>query len=288
MRGAVVVQILVRLALMACVLTGFIAGALHAQRSAQRPAQTPQRTSSQTSVQHESLLIDSLRTVVETAIVRGQWPAVDSAIVALRQAAIGSPENRVLQYDLGYALHRRATAMLDHERKPAAKPLLQEADRALTRAVALGAGGSALALRGAVTGQLTAVSGTINAMRLGPKSFQMLDEAVRIAPEDPRVALLNGITRLNAPRPFGGGPERGERELRRAITLFRTDSTRSPAPTWGRADAHIWLGIALARQGRKAEARAAYEDALAIAPDHAWVKGTLLPALDETRRAARR
>jgi hypothetical protein len=121
-------------------------------------------------------------------------------------------------------------------------------------------------------------------MRLGPRAFRQRDSAVALAPEDPRVALLNGITRLNAPRAFGGGPSRGEPELRRAITLFARDTSRSPRPVWGAVDAHIWRAIALHRAERVVEARAELERALALAPGHAWVAGTLLPALDRPAR----
>jgi Flp pilus assembly protein TadD len=225
--------------------------------------------------------IDSLRTVLERSIVRGDMAALDSVIARLRDEARETPENVTVQYDLGYALHRRAGAITEAGRDGKAQPLLEEAERALARAVSLGGGGSALALRGTVTGQLAQVSGAFRAMRLGPRAFKQLDEAKELAPDDPRIALLNGMVRLRAPRAFGGGTERAEREFRRAVLLFESDGARSPAPTWGRVDAHIWLGIALAKLGRRDEARAEYAKALAMAPGHAWVTTTLLPKVAE-------
>lgn len=225
--------------------------------------------------------IDSLRARVELAVVTGADAELDLAIARLRAEASTASENRVIQYDLGYALYRRAATLMRSDRREEARRRLEEADRALARSISLGAGGGALALRGAVSRRLAEVSGVIAAMRLEPLAYRQLDEALAIAPDDPRVALLNGIARLDAPRSLDGGAERGEAELRRAIELFGSDSSVSPAPTWGRADAHIWLGISLAKRGARAEARASFERALEFAPGHAWVISTLLPQVAE-------
>jgi tetratricopeptide (TPR) repeat protein len=203
----------------------------------------------------------------------------------LRGAIATAPGQRDawLHYDLAYALHRRASAMIVDERAREAKPLLEEAVEMAARSRALGGGVHALALEGTVTGQLAGASGALKAMRLGPRAFRLLDEAVAAAPQDPRVALLNGITRLNAPRAFGGGPEKGEPELRRAIRLFGGDRNRTPLPQWGRVDAHIWLGIALFEMERHADARTELQRALAMEPTHRWVSTQLLPELDRIR-----
>ena len=244
-------------------------------------------------VRAQLALLDSLRPVVEAAVTRGDWAPLDLALGRLR-AAVAGPGARDpwTHYDLGYVLHRRASAFLLAKESDRAKPLLEESERALARAQTLGGGASATALRGAVTGQLAGSGGMLNAMRMGPRSFKLLDEAVAAAPRDPRVALLNGMSRLNAPRAFGGGPAKGEPELRRAVALFADaryaderphDGPAAGTPAWGRVDAHIWLGIALEQLGRREEARAELLRALALAPGHAWVSRELLPKLDAAR-----
>lgn len=229
--------------------------------------------------------LDALRARTEQAIVAADWALLDSVQNVLRRglAQPGGARDAWLTYDLAYVLHRRASALIAEGKAKDAKAMLAEAVTLAAKARALGAGNQALALEGAVTGQLAGASGALSAMRLGPRSFRLLDEAVSAAPNDPRVALLNGISRLNAPRPFGGGPEKGEPELRRAIRLFATDPNRSPQPVWGLVDAHIWLSIALDGLDRRAEARAELERALELAPGHRWVTGSLLPALDRRR-----
>lgn len=229
-------------------------------------------------------LLDSMRPRIESAVRRSDWTALDSVIARLRRAVKAAPGDAALLYDLGYALHRRASAMIVNEETKAAKPLLEESERALERAADAGAGATALALRGAVLGQLAGVGGALGAVRYGPRAFGLLDRAVEQVPWDPRVALLNGITRLNAPKRFGGGAAKGEAELRRALRLFEADRARTPDPTWGHADAWIWLAIALDEQGRTALALEALERALALAPAHDWVVKELKPRLEAKAR----
>jgi Flp pilus assembly protein TadD len=104
-----------------------------------------------------------------------------------------------------------------------------------------------------------------------------MDRAADLAPNNPRVWLLKGISSIFTPAIFGGGLDDAERHLRKAIGLFEAERAVAPAPSWGHADAWIWLGQAYERLKKPAEARTAYERALAIAPAHGWVRMVLLP-----------
>ena len=137
-------------------------------------------------------LLDSLRPELERAVAQGTWSRLDAMIVRLR-AAIATPAGRADQwahYDLAYALHRRASGLIVGDSGRVARPLLDDAVRMSQRAHELGAGPTALALEGAVTGQLAGVGGGLAPMRFGPRAFRLLDQAVAEAPNDPRVALL--------------------------------------------------------------------------------------------------
>lgn len=235
-------------------------------------------------VRAQAALLDSLRPQIERAVVRGEWTAIDPIIVRLRAAARGAgARDPWTHYDLGYALHRRASALLQADKVAQAKPMLEEAEQALATSQTLGGGGAATALRGAVTGQLAGTGGMMAGMRQGPRSFRLLDEAVKQSPNDPLVALLNGLTRLNAPAAFGGGANKAEPELRRAVTLFATHRAAPPGPVWGRVDALIWHAIALEQQGKRNEARIELTQALGLAPGHVWITRELLPRLDAAR-----
>lgn len=236
----------------------------------------------------QSAAQDSARASIERAVIDADWAALDRVTAQLRTATASAAgrSDAWLHYDLAYALHRRASGLLVEDQADQAKAMLEEAVRIASRSRELGAGAEAQALEGAVTGQLAGASGGFAMMRLGRASFRLLDEAVAAAPQDARVALLNGVTRVSAPAFAGGGPTRGEAELRRALQLFANERPMSPRPSWGRADAHIWLSIALEKQGKLSEAQAELTKALAIAPGHRWIVETLQPAL--ARRSATR
>ena len=119
---------------------------------------------------------------------------------------------------------------------------------------------------------------------LGVRASGALDRAEAAAPDNPRVALLQGISAFHKPARFGGGLDRAERMLRRSLDLFSREPLDKPWPNWGRFDAHVWLGQTLARQNDRSGARAEYDAALALAPDSGWVKFVLLPALNGAGR----
>jgi hypothetical protein len=58
----------------------------------------------------QAVLLDSLRPRVESAVTRGDWPALDPIIARLRAATRGpAARDPWTHYDLGYVLHRRAS-----------------------------------------------------------------------------------------------------------------------------------------------------------------------------------
>ena len=136
----------------------------------------------------------------------------------------------------------------------------------------------AFALLGAVLGDR--IDGALSGMRLGGRAQGLLDEAAELAANNPRVALQRGVGYYNSPKFAGGGLEKAEAELRRAVELFARESTDKAWPNWGHLDALSQLGQALARLERPEEARASYATALELAPDFVLIRDELLPALD--------
>jgi cytochrome c-type biogenesis protein CcmH/NrfG len=54
---------------------------------------------------------------------------------------------------------------------------------------------------------------------------------------------------------------------------------RRTRPFLGRAEAYAWLGQVLQKENKPSEALAAYNKALALEPNYAWVKYGLLPSV---------
>ena len=112
---------------------------------------------------------------------------------------------------------------------------------------------------------------------LGQAAGESIGRAVDLEPNNPRLVLMHGMAIFNTPAEFGGSTKEGEALFRRALQLFDKEPADKPWPNWGRFDAHLWLGQALARRGDNAGARAEYAAALEIGPDSNWVRLVLLP-----------
>lgn len=192
--------------------------------------------------------------------------------------APGDVPEVVLQYAIAYAGWRMAT--LPDVPKRDQDDLLDDAeDRLATTLETSPEPAEALALMGTIYGQQAGRS-MMRAIVLGPRSMRALDRAAELEPGNPRVLLLQGISALQTPPAFGGDRDKAGRLLRRSLDAFSREPPTKPWPTWGRFDAHAWLGQVLRRKGDLTGARAEYERALAIAPNSPWLRAVLLPALE--------
>lgn len=226
---------------------------------------------------------DSVRGLVEEAYRTSDAAAMREAHALIDRVLAVVPNDPMLLHYKGYVLYRSAAPLLGSGRRAEAKSLLEQADAALEASSESLAWPESHALRSAILGQLIGVSGNspVVAMRNGMKAGTLMDKALELGPENPRVWILKGSGELYKPSIFGGGTEAAERSLAKAITLLASDRPASPRPAWGAIDAHLWMGQVHAEAKRVAAARASYERVLALAPDFAWVKHTLLPALDK-------
>lgn len=231
--------------------------------------------------QEAGRLADSLRHQLDLAIATNEVAPVRRVREAAAKAARATPADPWLAYYAGYAAFREAGLLLGTSRAAEAGGFL-DAATALVEPITTGpAAADAQAILSALQGQrLTASGSTFTAIRLGPRIMRAAGRAEDRAPQNPRVWLVKGLNAFNAPAAFGGGVEKAEQHLRRALALFPDDHPAPPAPTWGHADAWLWLGRALQAQGRKPEARAAYAKARDLEPWNAWLTQVLIPGLE--------
>jgi len=194
------------------------------------------------------------------------------------------PEIRKLaHYYIGYASYRLSSAFNEIGEEEA-KRHLNEAVRHLERAVEMDEDfAEAVALLGNCYGMKA--TGFFTGMKYGPKSQRSLDRAMELAPENPRVRLLYGISFMFKPAMFGGSLERAVEEMKRAADLFNENSGTDHElyPGWGSAEVYAWLGQACERAEDFELAEQYYKQALAVDPDYYWVKEILLPELNEER-----
>jgi tetratricopeptide (TPR) repeat protein len=223
---------------------------------------------------------DSAARQIERATIRGDLEGLRSAKLLLDRALAAYPNDPLLLHYQGYELYREA-GLLDG-RGPAAQaevPLIAATARTkLQQSLAGQPLPESHALLAMVMGRMIGGDPSLGPT-LGPQIPQEISAAVNIGPNNPRVWLLRGIQSYYTPTQYGGGLPVAETQLNKAIELYATDNPVPPAPSWGKAEAFVWLGKVLQKQSRIEEARAAYKDALAIQPDYPWVTYSLLPSL---------
>jgi len=129
-----------------------------------------------------------------------------------------------------------------------------------------GSESEALALQAACY-RLLAKLKPVSAPYLGLKGGSAMHRALTLAPYNPRVLLLSALADYDLHRPRGAVIA----ELQKAAASFEREraSVERP-PSWGAAEAYVFLGRSLLEQGDPIAARGALEHALLLVPDFAY------------------
>jgi tetratricopeptide (TPR) repeat protein len=124
-------------------------------------------------------------------------------------------------------------------------------------------------------------------MTLGQKSGAAMEKAVSLDPKNPRAWYLRGVSAMYTPPLFGGGLERANEYLHKAVQLFETVKPLSDStlPTWGHGEAYGWLALVQLDQDSLAAAEASLAKALKVNPANAWLTYEVAPKLEAARRA---
>lgn len=201
---------------------------------------------------------------LEAARDRQDKAALQAAVTSLAEAARKSPTAAAAQYRLALAGSALAEVSLELGDRNGAREAAEAGIRAAERAVALeGTSAENHRLLGTLCGQVIPAN-VLAAVRYGRCALDSVNRALALDPKSPGAWLSKGVGNYYLPEAFGGGVELAVQDLRKAAQLDPKS-----------ADAHLWLGIALRRMGRNAEARAAIERSLALNPDRVWAKQQL-------------
>ena len=119
-------------------------------------------------------------------------------------------------------------------------------------------------LLGTLCGQAAGAVGGFGALKFGRCALDEVNKAVSLDAKAPLNYLSRGIGNYYLPAMLGGGVELAIQDFQKAVAL---DARM--------AEAHMWLGIALRKANRNAEARKAFEKAVALNPARAWAKQQL-------------
>ncbi len=122
----------------------------------------------------------------------------------------------------------------------------------------------------------------MEAMALFPRIHELLDEAEAAPGNNPRALLIRGMMLLNTPAAFGGSPEKAVESFLKGVEMYK-NMNKGESVTWGYVETLAWLGQAYQRLNMNDKAKEAYENALKLEPEFAWVKMVLLPALTKEK-----
>jgi tetratricopeptide (TPR) repeat protein len=116
---------------------------------------------------------------------------------------------------------------------------------------------------GTLCGQVIPASPLLS-IKYGRCATNSVRRALELDPKLAEAYLSQGVGNYYLPASFGGGVELAIRDFRKAIEL-------NPQL----AEAHLWLGLALRKAGKHAEARAALERSLELNPRRIWARQQL-------------
>jgi tetratricopeptide (TPR) repeat protein len=229
----------------------------------------------QSQTEAEQALLDGKRLVAQ-GVTKWNGDLMLEARAVFERLAEVNDLAALSHYYVGYADYR--LSLFKQQNRDAALKYLDDGIQHLEQAVKLDEKfADAFALLSSCYGQKIGYDPGL-AMQLGPKSGQAMAAAKRLEPENPRVVLLEAISLYFTPPAFGGSKEKALAGFKRAAALFEKWQPSSPLqPGWGKEEAYAWIGLAHLERDEPISAKRAFEKALSINPDYAWVKNELLP-----------
>lgn len=218
-----------------------------------------------------SLLILSLlasaawaKTPVETALDKQDRDALAKLAEAAAGRAAQSTADAAAHYAHAVAQSALAQAAMEMADKGAARTAAETGIAAARKAVELKPNVAEYhRILGTLCGQVIPAN-VLAGMKYGGCARDEVNRALEL---DAKAALnwvSRGVGNYYLPPMFGGGVDKAVADFQKAIQLDAKS-----------AEAHLWLGIALRKQGKNAEARQALEKSLALNPARAWAKQQL-------------
>ncbi|HET8547173.1 MAG TPA: tetratricopeptide repeat protein [Bryobacteraceae bacterium] len=216
---------------------------------------------------HFALLLFSLATSVadlERARDRQDRAALEKLATEARAAASRQPNSAAAQHRLAVAQSFAAEVAMELRDKAQAKTAAEAGIAAAEKAVALDGGNPEHhRMLGTLCGQVIPAN-VWAGLKYGRCALDSINKAIELDPKAALNYVSRGVGNYYLPPAFGGGVDKAIEDFRKALQL-------NPRL----AEAHLWLGIALRKANRNAEARQALQKSLELNPDRLWTKQQL-------------
>jgi tetratricopeptide (TPR) repeat protein len=188
--------------------------------------------------------------------------SLEKQISALKAAA--KPNDAASQYRLALAQSHLAEIAQELKDKALVKASAEAGMDAAKKAIALKQDSAEYhRLLGTLCGQVIPAN-VIAGLKYGRCAQDSVSQALKLDPKLAEAYLARGVGNYYLPSSFGGGVELAIKDFEKTIQLSPKSS-----------EAHLWLGIALRKAGKNAEARKALQRATELNPARIWAKQQL-------------
>ncbi len=201
---------------------------------------------------------------LESARDRQDRAALEKLAAEYAAAAEKAPQDAAAHYRAALASSYLAEVALELRDKAQAQRAAEAGVKAAERAIALKPSEAEYhRVLGTLCGQVVPAN-VLAGLSYGKRARDAVNKALELDPKSAQAILARGVGNYYLPAALGGGNNLAIADFRRAIQLD---------PKSG--DAYIWLGLALRKDRKNAEARAAFARALELNPARAWAKQQL-------------
>lgn len=180
-----------------------------------------------------------------------------------QQASNPKPNDAAAQYRLALAESYVAEVAIELRDKNAAHNAAEAGIDAAKKAVALKDSAENHRLLGTLCGQAVSAN-FVQGMKYGRCAQEEVNKAVQMDPKASVNYLARGVGNYYLPQGLGGGVDLAIKDFQKAAELDPQS-----------AEAQLWLGLALRKQNKNAEARKAFQKALELNPARVWAKAQL-------------
>jgi tetratricopeptide (TPR) repeat protein len=200
---------------------------------------------------------------LETARDSQNRVMLQQMVTQLAAAAEKAPNDHTAQYTLALGCSYLAEVMIEQRERKPARQAAEQGIKAGEKAVALQPqSADSYRLLATLYGQ--AITDVMSGLSYGPKAKSSVSKAMELAPKSSMVWVAQGVGNYYLPAALGGGAPNAITSLRKAIELDPKN-----------AEAYMWLGVSLRKDGKDAEARQAFTKSLELNPNRVWVKQQL-------------
>jgi tetratricopeptide (TPR) repeat protein len=191
-------------------------------------------------------------------------PALDRLAAQLASAAQGKSNDAAAEYKLALAESYVAEVAIEVRDKNVAHAAAEAGIDAAKKAVALkGDSAEYHRLLGTLCGQAISAN-VLQGMKYGHCAQDEVNKAVQLDPKSSVNYLARGVGNYYLPQGLGGGLDLAVKDFLKATELDPQS-----------AEAQLWLGLALRKQNKNADARKAFQKAIELNPARVWAKQQL-------------